>query len=168
MLGECLFNSKEHILEFNGKQIKLTLNESKILFHLYKNVNNAVKRRDLAKLINVSDRTIDVNIKRLREKIYKIPRHQNLLLTSRGVRLQNGIRFMKLKDFLPKTIFGRSLVIIILPILILQTLVTYFFYERHWEDVGRRLVLALGGQLDFIVSELEKKPELRTYSIFSG
>ena len=63
---------------------------------------------------------------------------------------------MKLKDFLPKTIFGRSLVIIILPILILQTLVTYFFYERHWEDVGRRLVLALGGQLDFIVSELEK------------
>ena len=85
LLGECLFNSKEHILEFNGKQIKLTLNESKILFHLYKNVNNAVKRRDLAKLINVSDRAIDVNIKRLREKIYKIPRHQSLLLTSRGV-----------------------------------------------------------------------------------
>ena len=73
---------------------------------------------------------------------------------------------MKLKDFLPKTIFGRSLVIIILPILILQTLVTYFFYERHWEDVGRRLVLALGGQLDFIVSELEKKPELRTHLFF--
>ena len=32
---------------------------------------------------------------------------------------------------------------------------TYFFYERHWEDVGRRLVLGLGGQIAFLISELE-------------
>ena len=85
MLGDYLFNSKEHILEFNEKSINLTINESKILFHLYKNSNNAVKREELADLLNVSDRTIDVIVKRLRSKISKVPYHQNLLLTSRGI-----------------------------------------------------------------------------------
>ena len=62
---------------------------------------------------------------------------------------------MNIKKFLPKTFFGRALTIIVVPMLILQTVLTYFFYERHWEDVGRRLVLGLGGQIAFIVSELE-------------
>ncbi len=65
---------------------------------------------------------------------------------------------MTLKKLLPKTFFGRSLAIIIIPMLILQTVLTYFFYERHWEDVGRRLVLGLGGQIAFLISELESKP----------
>ena len=39
--------------------------------------------------------------------------------------------------------------------LILQTVLIYFFYERHWEDVGRRLVLALGGQISYLITELE-------------
>ena len=65
---------------------------------------------------------------------------------------------MNLNKLLPKTFFGRSLAIIIIPMLILQTVLTYFFYERHWEDVGRRLVLGLGGQIAFLISELESKP----------
>ena len=62
---------------------------------------------------------------------------------------------MNIKRILPKTFFGRSLAIIIIPMLILQSVLTYFFYERHWEDVGRRLVLGLGGQIAFIISEIE-------------
>ena len=85
VLGDCIFNSKEHSLKFKEKKIKLTLNESKILFHLYKNSNLAVKREELAKILKVSDRSIDVIIKRLREKIGILPNHQNLLLTSRGI-----------------------------------------------------------------------------------
>ncbi len=73
---------------------------------------------------------------------------------------------MNLKSFLPKTFFGRSLAIIIIPILILQAVLTYFFYERHWEDVGRRLVLGLGGQISFLVSELESNPLLKSNLFF--
>ena len=62
---------------------------------------------------------------------------------------------MNIKRILPKTFFGRSLTIIIVPMLILQSVLTYFFYERHWEDVGRRLVLGLGGQISYLISELE-------------
>ena len=67
---------------------------------------------------------------------------------------------MNIRRILPKTFFGRTLTIIVVPMLILQTVLTYFFYERHWEDVGRRLVLALGGQIAFIVSEIENKGEV--------
>lgn len=84
-LGDCTFNSKDHILIFNKDKIDLTLNESKVLFHLYKKSNLAVKREDLANILKVSDRSVDVIIKRLRQKINHIPNHRNLLLTSRGI-----------------------------------------------------------------------------------
>jgi len=85
LLGDYIFNSKENILEFGNQNIHLTNNESRILFHLFKNSNTAVKREVLAKLLNVSDRTVDVIIKRLRTKISKSSNNQNLLLTSRGI-----------------------------------------------------------------------------------
>ena len=85
LLGDYIFNSKENILEFGNQNIFLTNNESRILFHLFKNSNTAVKREVLAKLLNVSDRTVDVIIKRLRTKISKSSNNQNLLLTARGI-----------------------------------------------------------------------------------
>ncbi len=61
---------------------------------------------------------------------------------------------MKFKDFFPKTFFGRSLAIILIPVLILQCVLIYVFYERHWDDVGRRLALAIGGQISFIIDNI--------------
>jgi two-component system phosphate regulon response regulator OmpR len=85
ILGDCTFNSKDHVLIFNKGKIELTLNESKVLFHLYKKSNLAVNREELANILKVSDRSVDVIIKRLRQKIKHIPNHRNLLLTSRGI-----------------------------------------------------------------------------------
>ena len=64
---------------------------------------------------------------------------------------------MNTRKIFPKTFFGRSLVIILIPVLILQLVLIYFFYERHWDDVGRRLALALGGQISYIIKTLEEK-----------
>lgn len=63
---------------------------------------------------------------------------------------------MNTRKFFPETFFGRSLVIILIPILILQFVLIYFFYERHWEEVGRRLALALGGQISFVIDTIEE------------
>ena len=52
---------------------------------------------------------------------------------------------MRLRDIMPKSLFGRSLFIVGLPLVFLQVLLAYFFFERHWEDVGRRLVLSVAG-----------------------
>ena len=43
---------------------------------------------------------------------------------------------------------------ILIPVLILQCVLIYVFYERHWDDVGRRLALAIGGQISFIIDNV--------------
>ena len=35
---------------------------------------------------------------------------------------------------MPKTLFGRSLLIIVLPVAIMQVAVTYVFFDAHWQD----------------------------------
>ena len=50
------------------------------------------------------------------------------------------------------------LFIILVPVILVQLITVLIFYERHWEDVGRRLVLGLGGQIAFLISELESQP----------
>lgn len=57
-----------------------------------------------------------------------------------------------LKRILPRTLFGRSLLIVVLPIIMLQVLVTYIFYERHWDNVARRLAQGVSGEVAAIIS----------------
>ncbi|MCR9257634.1 MAG: ATP-binding protein [Alphaproteobacteria bacterium] len=52
-----------------------------------------------------------------------------------------------LKPFLPRTLFGRSLLIIITPMILVQIISTFVFYERHWELITRRLSGALAGEI---------------------
>ena len=56
-----------------------------------------------------------------------------------------------LKRFLPTTLFGRSLAIMITPVVLLQIVATYIFYERHWYSVTRRLSQGLAGDIAMIV-----------------
>ena len=44
---------------------------------------------------------------------------------------------------LPKGLYARSLLIVILPMVLLQTAVVYIFMERHWEMVTHRLSAAV-------------------------
>ena len=56
-----------------------------------------------------------------------------------------------LKKLSPKRLFHRLILIFLIPLIVTQISTIYFFYERHWDDVGRRLALALGGQISFII-----------------
>ena len=44
---------------------------------------------------------------------------------------------------LPKRLYSRALLILIIPMVLLQCVMTYFFMERHWQSVTFRLSLAL-------------------------
>jgi two-component system, OmpR family, osmolarity sensor histidine kinase EnvZ len=46
-------------------------------------------------------------------------------------------------SLMPKGLFARSLLIVILPMILLQLAVAYFFMERHWQLVTYRLSTAL-------------------------
>ena len=84
-IGVFSFDVNKNILSKKNASIKLTVKETKVLLYLYKNLGNDVKREKLASEINVSVRTIDVLVKRLREKITSLPNSKNILLTSRGI-----------------------------------------------------------------------------------
>ena len=84
-IGFFSFDVNKNILSKKNASIKLTVKETKVLLQLYKNLGNDVKREKLASDINVSIRTIDVLVKRIREKISCLPNSKNFLLTSRGI-----------------------------------------------------------------------------------
>lgn len=59
---------------------------------------------------------------------------------------------MLLKRLLPRSLFGRWLLLLMAPIVILQALLTYIFYERHWDTVTRRLALGLSSEIALIIN----------------
>ena len=62
------------------------------------------------------------------------------------------------RRFLPVSFFGRSLLILLVPLLLLQVVSAFVFFSRHWEDVGRRLALGLGGDIAVLVEAIETYP----------
>jgi len=72
--------------------------------------------------------------------------------------LQTQVKFDFLKGFLPRTLFGRSILIVVLPIILLQVLVTYIFYERHWDNVARRLAQGVAGDVASVISLIDRFP----------
>lgn len=61
----------------------------------------------------------------------------------------------RFKKLLPRTIFGRSLLILIMPILLLQAITTYIFFDRHWEKMTSRLAFAVAGEVATMAEVLE-------------
>lgn len=54
---------------------------------------------------------------------------------------------LALKNMLPRSLFGRSLLIIVMPLIILQLVSTWIFYDRHWDTITRRLSTAIAGDI---------------------
>ncbi len=72
--------------------------------------------------------------------------------------IYNQITAGFIKNLMPRTLFGRSIMIVVLPILLLQILVTYIFYERHWDDVARRLAQGVAGDVAAVISLRDRFP----------
>ena len=62
------------------------------------------------------------------------------------------------KKWLPTTLFGRSLLIIILPVAIMQVVVTWVFFDAHWEAVTSRLSDSLAGDIAWAVESYQDDP----------
>ncbi len=75
---------------------------------------------------------------------------------------------MQLRNYMPKTLFGRMLFIILVPMILVQVVTIFIFYERHWDSVTRQMAASLAGDVDYIVSQAGANPDeqrLRTLSI---
>jgi len=67
-------------------------------------------------------------------------------------------RRFRLKAFLPKSLLGRSLLIILTPLIILQLVTATVFYDRHWGTIARRLGASVAGDVGVIVAYLRDHP----------
>ena len=59
-------------------------------------------------------------------------------------------------SFLPRTLFARSLLIIVVPLILLQVVSTWIFYDRHWNTILRRLAGGVAGEIGFVIDAMEK------------
>ncbi len=62
----------------------------------------------------------------------------------------------KIKRLLPHTLLGRSLLIIVTPLILLQVISAVIFYERHWDNVARRLAQGVAGDVAAIADALRE------------
>ncbi|MDA0357843.1 MAG: ATP-binding protein [Proteobacteria bacterium] len=66
---------------------------------------------------------------------------------------------MQLREFLPKTLFGRMLSIILVPMIFVQVITVFIFYERHWDTVTRHMAQNLAGEIGLLIDDLGTRPD---------
>src|SRR6185437_12879840 len=63
-----------------------------------------------------------------------------------------------LADLAPKGLYARALIIIIAPIVLLESVVAFTFMERHWNQVTRRLSEGMARDIAAVVDSYEHYP----------
>jgi len=84
-IGNVIVNLKKLNIKMNNKIKKINPQEKKILEKMLESPGKVFSRDDIGKIINISkERTIDVMITRLRQKIESNPKNPKYLQTIRG------------------------------------------------------------------------------------
>ncbi len=77
-----------------------------------------------------------------------------------------------IKKVLPKSLLGRSLMIIVTPLILLQVVSATIFYETHWDKVTLRLARGVAGDVSAVISLLRQNPDKvgreRIFDLASG
>ena len=63
-----------------------------------------------------------------------------------------------IKRILPRSLFGRLVLIILSPLILLQVISTWVFYDRHYETVTKRLAQGLSGDIAAVIQMMIRNP----------
>lgn len=90
VIGDLTIHPDAYMVTKRGETIELTHREFELLFYLAKHIGQVMTREHLLQTVWGYDyfgdvRTVDVTVRRLREKIEDNPSHPNYLVTRRGV-----------------------------------------------------------------------------------
>ncbi len=82
----------------------------------------------------------------------------------RSIGISNPFKWVakRLRQLIPRRLFARSLIIIVAPVVITQGVITYIFFERHWDTVSRRLSEGVAGDISMIIETHETFPGIRS------
>ena len=71
------------------------------------------------------------------------------------------------KRVLPRSLFGRSLIIIVLPLVLAQLIATWIFYDRHWDTVQRRFATSVAGDVALMLDTMRYVDRSELPSLFA-
>ncbi len=66
-----------------------------------------------------------------------------------------------LRKILPRSLLGRSLLIVLVPLVLLQAVALQIFYGSHLDELSRRLAGAAAGEVALIIDEIDRAPMTR-------
>jgi two-component system osmolarity sensor histidine kinase EnvZ len=75
---------------------------------------------------------------------------------------------LRIKRMLPRTLFGRALMIIIMPLILLQLVSAWIFYDRHWDTITWRLTSSVAGDIAHVIEQIRDAPERRDAIFWSA
>ncbi len=65
--------------------------------------------------------------------------------------------FQRIKSYLPKSLYGRAALILVLPVVFLQLIVSVVFVQRHFEGVTQQMAESVVSEITLIGDALEAK-----------
>ncbi|MCF2872680.1 ATP-binding protein [Octadecabacter sp. G9-8] len=68
--------------------------------------------------------------------------------------------FKWLKDYMPRSLYGRAALILILPVITVQLAVSIVFIQRHFEGVTEQMTRSIALELQFLIDEVNDAPDL--------
>ena len=66
------------------------------------------------------------------------------------------------RKILPRGLFGRSLLIVLIPLILVQAVALDIFYGSHLHELSRRLAEAAAGEVAFEVDAIDRAPDARS------
>jgi two-component system osmolarity sensor histidine kinase EnvZ len=60
------------------------------------------------------------------------------------------------RGLLPRSLMWRALMIVVTPLIVMQVLATYVFYESHWDQVSKQLAQGVAGDIALLVDAVER------------
>lgn len=77
--------------------------------------------------------------------------------------------FKALKAYLPKSTLGRSLLILMAPLVLVETLSVYVFFDNHWDHVTKSFANTIAGEVATVIALYNTAPdEVNFYRFLAG
>lgn len=67
----------------------------------------------------------------------------------------------RIKNFLPRSLYGRATLILLVPVLVVQIVVTIVFVQRNFEGVTRQMVSSVALDVNFLLNEVAENSSLK-------
>ena len=62
-----------------------------------------------------------------------------------------------LKRLLPRSLFGRAIVIVVTPVVLIQFIVAFIFFDRHLDSVTGRLARSVANDITYIITNIARE-----------